>query len=254
MLLEGKVAAVTGGGNGIGREISKLMAAEGARVVVNDLGTAVDGAGQSHSAADQTVEMIKHAGGEATSNYDSVATPEGGQNIIQTAVNAYGKIDILVHVAGILRDRMIFNMSIEEWDAVINVHLRGAFCVVKPACVLMRAQKSGCIINFSSISAAGNSGQANYSAAKAGLIGLTKSTARELAHWGILVNAVAPGLIETDMAAALPDDAREALLAQVPLKRIGTAREVAEMVGFLAGDGAAYVTGQVFHVNGGLYM
>ena len=148
MILEGKVAVVTGGGNGIGREICKLMAAEGAKVVVNDLGTAVDGVGQSRSAADQTVEMIKQAGGEATPNFDSVATPEGGQNIIQTAVNAYGKIDILVHVAGILRDRMIFNMSIEEWDAVINVHLRGAFCVVKPACVLMRAQKSGCIINF----------------------------------------------------------------------------------------------------------
>ena len=168
MLLEGKVAAVTGGGSGIGREICKLMAAEGAQVVVNDLGTAVDGVGQSRSAADQT-------GGTATPNYDSVATPEGGQNIIQTAVNAYGKIDILVHVAGILRDRMVFNMSIEEWDAVINVHLRGAFCVAKPACVLMRAQKSGCIINFSSISGAGNSGQANYSAAKAGILGLTRT-------------------------------------------------------------------------------
>src|SRR5215831_14249186 len=125
MLLEGKVAAVTGGGSGIGREICKLMAAEGTKVVVNDLGTAVDGVGQSRSAADQTVEMIKQAGGEGTPNYDSIATPEGGQNVIQTAVHAYGKIDILVHVAGILRDRMIFNMSIEEWDAVINVHLRG---------------------------------------------------------------------------------------------------------------------------------
>src|SRR3989442_555907 len=120
---------------------------------------------------------------------------------------------------------------------------------------MVRAKSGGRIINIASTAGAmGNAGQANYSAAKAGLIGLTKSTARELAHWGILVNAVAPGLIETDMAAALPDDAREALLAQVPLKRIGAAREVAEMVGFLAGDGAAYVTGQVFHVNGGLYM
>src|SRR2546422_2682459 len=155
MLLEGKVAAVTGGGNGIGREICKLMAAEGAQVVVNDLGTAVDGVGQSRSAADQTVEMIQQAGGTAAPNYDSVATPEGGQNIIQTAVNTYGKLDILVHVAGILRDRMVFNMSIEEWDAVINVHLRGAVCGAQPACGLMRGPKSGGIIKFSSNSAAG---------------------------------------------------------------------------------------------------
>src|SRR5207237_8136073 len=123
-------------------------------------------------------EIVKQGGGEGTANYDSIATPEGGQSVIQTAVNAYGRIDILVHVAGILRDRMIFNMSIEEWDAVINVHLRGAFCVVKPACVLMRAQKSGCIINFSSISAAGNSGQANYSAGKAGILGLPSPASR----------------------------------------------------------------------------
>src|SRR5256714_2020712 len=185
MWLEGKVAAGTGGGSGMGREICKLMAAEGAKVVVNDLGTAVDGIGQSRSAADQTVELIQQAGGEATPNYDSIATPEGGQNVIQTAVNAYGKIDILVHVAGILRDRMIFNMSIEEWDAVINVHLRGAFCVVKPACVLMRAQKSGCIINFSSISAAGNSWQADYSAAEAGGFGLTRDGGRGMGeYWG----------------------------------------------------------------------
>src|SRR6185503_2608664 len=173
MLLEGKVAAVTGGGSGIGREICKLMAAEGAQVVVNDLGTAVDGAGQSHSAADRTVEMIKQAGGEATPNYDSVATPEGGQNIIQTAVNSYGKIDIVVHVAGILRDRMIFNMSIEEWDAVINVHLKGMFNVVRAASVSMREQKGGRIISMSSVSALGAPGQPNYAAAKAGIIGLT---------------------------------------------------------------------------------
>ena len=199
---------MTGGGSGIGREICKLMAAEGAQVVVNDLGTAVDGVGQSRSAADQTVEMIKQAGGTATPNYDSVATPEGGQNIIQTAVNAYGKIDILVHVAGILRDRMIFNMSIEEWDAVINVHLRGAFCVVKPACVLMRAQKSGCIINFSSISAAGNSGQANYSAAKAGILGLTRTVARDMAKYGVRANAIWPAA-DTRMTATVPESARQ---------------------------------------------
>jgi NAD(P)-dependent dehydrogenase (short-subunit alcohol dehydrogenase family) len=255
MLLEGKVAAVTGGGRGIGREICKLMAAEGARVVVNDLGTAVDGVGQSHSAADQTVEMIKQAGGEAAPNYDSVATPEGGQNIIQTAVNAYGKIDILVHVAGILRDRMIFNMSIEEWDAVINVHLRGAFCVVKPACVLMRAQKSGCIINFSSISAAGNSGQANYSAAKAGILGLTRTVARDMAKYGVRANAIWPGA-NTRMTATVPESAR-----QIRAERgIGQAapmppterkpEHVASVVAFLASDMAQDITGWTVGISG----
>jgi NAD(P)-dependent dehydrogenase (short-subunit alcohol dehydrogenase family) len=255
MLLEGKVAAVTGGGSGIGREICKLMAAEGAKVVVNDLGTAVDGVGQSRSAADQTIEMIKQAGGEATPNYDSVATPEGGQNIIQTTVNAYGKIDILVHVAGILRDRMIFNMSIEEWDAVINVHLRGAFCVVKPACVLMRAQKSGCIINFSSISAAGNSGQANYSAAKAGILGLTRTVARDMAKYGVRANAIWPGA-NTRMTATVPESAR-----QIRAERgIGQAapmppterkpEHVASVVAFLASDMAQDITGWTVGISG----
>jgi len=255
MLLEGKVAAVTGGGSGIGREICKLMAAEGAKVVVNDLGTAVDGVGQSRSAADQTSEMIKQAGGEATPNYDSVATPEGGQNIIQTAVNAYGKIDILVHVAGILRDRMIFNMSIEEWDAVINVHLRGAFCVVKPACVLMRAQKSGCIINFSSISAAGNSGQTNYSAAKAGILGLTRTVARDMAKYGVRANAIWPGA-NTRMTATVPESAR-----QIRAERgIGQAapmppterkpEHVASVVAFLASDMAQDITGWTVGISG----
>jgi 3-oxoacyl-[acyl-carrier protein] reductase len=137
----------------------------------------------------------------------------------------------------------------------METNLRGAFLMTRATAKLMVRQRSGRIINIASTAGAmGSAGQANYSAAKAGLIGLTKASARELAHWGILVNAVAPGLIETDMAAAVPAEAREALLAQVPLKRIGTVREVAEVVGFLAGDGAAYVTGQVFHVNGGLYM
>jgi len=255
MLLEGKVAAVTGGGSGIGREICKLMAAEGAQVVVNDLGTAVDGVGQSRSAADQTVELIKQAGGAATPNYDSVATPEGGQNIIQTAVQAYGKIDILVHVAGILRDRMIFNMSIEEWDAVINVHLRGAFCVVKPACVLMRAQKSGCIINFSSISAAGNSGQANYSAAKAGILGLTRTVARDMAKYGVRANAIWPGA-NTRMTATVPESARqiraERGVGQAAPMPAGERKpeHVASVVAFLASDMAQDITGWTVGISG----
>ena len=255
MRLEGKVAVVTGGGNGIGREISKLMGAEGAKVVVNDLGTAVDGAGQSNSVADETVQMIKDAGGEATPNYDSVATPEGGENIIQTAVNTYDKLDILVHVAGILRDRMIFNMSIEEWDAVINVHLRGAYCVNKPACVLMRQQKSGSIINFSSISGAGNSGQANYAAAKAGILGLTRTVARDMAKYGVRANAIWPGA-DTRMTATVPEAARqlraERGIGQQVAQTVTERRpeNVASVVAFLASDEAADITGWTVGISG----
>ncbi len=255
MLLEGKVAVVTGGGNGIGREISKLMGAEGAKVVVNDLGVAVDGTGGTHSIADETVDVIKSAGGEATPNYDTVATPEGGQSIIQTAIDAYGKLDILVHVAGILRDRMVFNMSIDEWDAVINVHLRGAFCVNQPACVLMRAQKSGCIINFSSISAAGNSGQANYSAAKAGILGLTRTVARDMSKYGVRANAIWPGAA-TRMTATVPESARQIRAAS----GIGEAaptpvterkpEHVASVVAFLASDMAQDITGWTVGITG----
>ena len=254
MRLEGKVAVVTGGGNGIGREISKLMGAEGAKVVVNDLGTAVDGAGESSSAADQTVQMIKDAGGEATPNYESVATPEGGQNIIQTAVDTYGKLDILVHVAGILRDRMIFNMSIEEWDAVINVHLRGAYCVNKPACVLMRQQKSGCIINFSSISGAGNSGQANYAAAKAGILGLTRTVARDMAKYGVRANAIWPGA-DTRMTATVPEAARQIRAERGIGQVIAPTAErrpenVAAVVAYLASDAAEHITGWTVGISG----
>ena len=255
MRLEGKVAVVTGGGNGIGREISKLMGAEGAKVVVNDLGTAVDGAGQSNSVADQTVQAIRDAGGEATANYDTVATPEGGQSIIQTAVDTYGKLDILVHVAGILRDRMIFNMSIEEWDAVINVHLRGAYCVNRPACVLMRQQKSGCIINFSSISGAGNSGQANYAAAKAGILGLTRTVARDMAKYGVRANAIWPGA-DTRMTATVPEAARQLRAERGIAQQVAqTATErrpenVASVVAYLASDEAADITGWTVGISG----
>jgi NAD(P)-dependent dehydrogenase (short-subunit alcohol dehydrogenase family) len=255
MRLQGKVAVVTGGGNGIGREISKLMGAEGAKVVVNDLGTAVDGAGQSNSVADQTVQMIKDAGGEATPNYESVATPEGGESIIQTAVDTYGKLDILVHVAGILRDRMIFNMSIEEWDAVINVHLRGAYCVNKPACVLMRQQKSGSIINFSSISGAGNSGQANYAAAKAGILGLTRTVARDMAKYGVRANAIWPGA-DTRMTATVPEAARQLRAERGIAQQVAqTATErrpenVASVVAYLASDEAADITGWTVGISG----
>ena len=157
--------------------------------------------------------------------------------------------------AGITRDALLVRMKDEEWDRVLDVNLRGAFLMTRAVAKVMMRQKGGRIINITSVAGAtGNPGQANYSAAKAGLIGLTKAAARELSRWGILVNAVAPGLIDTDMAAATRAEAREALLSQVPLGRMGSPREVAEVVRFLAGDGATYVTGQVLHVNGGLYM
>ena len=162
---------------------------------------------------------------------------------------------MVVNNAGIIRDTLLIRMKDDDWDQVMDVNLRGAFLMTRAAAKTMMRQRSGRIINIASTAGAmGNAGQVNYSAAKAGLIGLTKACARELAHWSILVNAVAPGLIDTDMSGGIPDAARQALLAQIPLARIGTAREVAEVVGFLAGDGASYVTGQVFHVNGGLYM
>jgi 3-oxoacyl-[acyl-carrier protein] reductase len=184
-----------------------------------------------------------------------VSKREDVDRVVGQARERFGRIDILVNNAGVTRDALLVRMRDEDWDEVLNVNLRGAFLMTRAVAKVMMRQKGGRIINITSTAGAmGNAGQANYSAAKAGLIGLTKSAARELAHWGILVNAVAPGLIDTDMAAAIPPDAREALLAQVPLKRIGIAREVADVVRFLARDGASYVTGQVIHVNGGLYM
>jgi 3-oxoacyl-[acyl-carrier protein] reductase len=184
------------------------------------------------------------------------ASREDCERLVSTTKQQFGRIDVLVNNAGVTHDQLLVRMTDEDWDRVMEINLRSAFLMTRAVSkALVRQKSGGRIINISSTAGAmGNAGQVNYSAAKAGLIGFTKAAARELAHWSILVNAVAPGLIETDMTKDLSAAAREALLAQVPLKRSGTAREVAEMVRFLAGDGATYVTGQVFHVNGGLYM
>lgn len=244
--LAGKVAIVTGGSRGIGRAIASLLAEDGAAVVVS---------GRDAARLTSAAKEIEALGGTVLGVVADAASREDADRLVDAARERFGRIDILVNNAGLTRDGLLVRMKDADWDEVMQVNLRGAFLMVRAVSKTMVRQKGGRIITITSAAGAmGNAGQVNYSAAKAGLIGLTKAAARELAHWGILVNAVAPGLIDTDMAAAVPAEAREALLAQVPLKRIGTARDVAEMVRFLAGDGAAYVTGQVFHVNGGLYM
>jgi len=241
-----RVAIVTGGTRGIGLAIATRLAEDGAAVVVS---------GRDAARLEGAVKDLEALGGPVLGITADVATREDADRVCETAKSRFGRIDVLVNNAGITRDALLIRMKDDDWDQVLDVNLRGAFLMTRAAARTMVRQKSGRVINVTSAAGAmGNSGQANYSAAKAGLIGLTKSAARELAHWSILVNAVAPGLIDTDMTAALPAAARQALLAQVPLGRIGTARDVAEMVGFLAGDAAGYITGQVFHVNGGLYM
>jgi 3-oxoacyl-[acyl-carrier protein] reductase len=245
--LAGKVAVVTGGSRGIGLAIAGWLAEHGASVVVS---------GRDADRLQAAVKELETHGAPVLGVPADAARREDADRLVDVTRERFSRLDILVNNAGITRDALLIRMKDDDWDRVMEINLRGAFLMTRAASkAMVRLKGGGRILNIASTAAVmGNAGQANYSAAKAGLIGLTKASARELAHWGILVNAVAPGLIETDMATAMPTEARDALLAQVPLKRIGTAREVAEMVGFLAGDGAAYVTGQVFHVNGGLYM
>ncbi len=245
--LDGKVAIVTGGSRGIGAEIGARLAEDGAAVVVS---------GRDADRLQRAVRDLEARGGAALGIAADAASREDCERLVSAARQHFGRIDILVNNAGVTHDELLIRMKDEDWDRVIEVNLRGAFMMTRAVSkALVRQKHGGRIINITSTAGAmGNAGQTNYSAAKAGLIGFTKASARELAHWSILVNAVAPGLIETDMTAPLSAAAREALLAQIALKRSGTAREVAEMVRFLAGDGATYITGQVFHVNGGLYM
>jgi 3-oxoacyl-[acyl-carrier protein] reductase len=244
--LGGRVAIVTGGTRGIGAAIAASLAEHGASVVVS---------GRDADRVQGAVKAMEGLEGRVVGRVADAAKREDAERLVDTAKQELGRLDVVVNNAGITRDALLVRMKDADWDDVMEVNLRGAFLMTRAATKVMMRQRSGRIINIASAAGAmGNAGQVNYSAAKAGLIGLTKASARELAHWSILVNAVAPGLIETDMSAAIPDAARQAFLAQVPLGRIGTAREVAEVVRFLAGDGASYVTGQIFHVNGGLYM
>ena len=244
--LAGRVAMVTGGTRGIGLAIARLLADDGASVVVS---------GRDPGRLESAAKELEALGATALAVAADAAKREDADRLVEAARERFGRIDVLVNNAGITRDQLLVRMKDDDWDTVMETNLRGAFLMTRAVGKVMMRQKSGRMINISSTAGAmGNAGQVNYSAAKAGVIGLSKAAARELAHWNILVNAVAPGLIETDMTAAISAEAREGLLQQVPLKRIGTAREVAEVVRFLAGDAAGYITGQVIHVNGGLYM
>lgn len=244
-MLTGKIALVTGASRGIGKEIAKTLASQGAFVIVNYNG--------SQAAAEEVVTQIQEAGGEAAACQCNVSDFAACQTMIDSLVKEYKHIDILVNNAGITRDGLLMRMSEEDFDAVINTNLKGCFNTIRHMSRYFLKQKAGKIINISSVSGImGNAGQANYSASKAGVIGLTKATARELASRGINVNAVAPGFIDTEMTEALSDKAKEALKAQIPLGRTGQTKDIANAVLFLASELSDYMTGQVISVDGGM--
>lgn len=246
-MLTGKTALVTGASRGIGRAIALKLAEAGANVVVNYAG--------SEAAAIETVALIKEMGRDAIMIRANVSSTEDVNDMFKAALDHFGAIDILVNNAGITRDNLIMRMKEDEWDDVIATNLKGVFNCVKAATRPMMKQRSGKIINITSVvGVLGNAGQANYVAAKAGVIGLTKTAARELASRNITVNAVAPGFIDTEMTAVLPEDVKAGLTSQIPLARLGQTDDIASVVLFLASDAANYMTGQTLHVDGGMYM
>lgn len=246
-MLENKIALVTGASRGIGREIALSLARERAKVLVNYNG--------SKERAEAVAKEISAAGGEAECICCDVADRAACEAMVKEIIGKYARVDILVNNAGITRDNLVMKMTEEEFDAVIDTNLKGAYHTIHFLSRYFLKQRSGKIINISSVSGiAGNAGQANYSASKAGLIGLTKSVARELASRGITANAVAPGMIDTEMTGALSDAVREEMMRQIPLKRIGSTKNIADAVVFLASDKADYITGQVLVVDGGMTM
>lgn len=247
MIFTGKTAVVTGGSRGIGRAVCLELAAGGANIVFSYAGNA--------DAARESVSAVEALGARAVAVQGSVADQEAVRILMDTAVREFGRIDILVNNAGITRDGLLMTMKESDFDDVIETNLKGAFLCMKAVSRVMMRQKYGRIVSLSSVVGLhGNAGQVNYAASKAGIIGMTKSLAKELATRGITVNAVAPGFIETDMTAALPEAARAALMPTIPMKRLGQAQDVARAVAFLASEEAGYITGQTLAVDGGMSM
>ena len=246
-MLTGKIALVTGAARGIGKEIALTLAANGATVIVNYNG--------SKERAEAVVSEIKENGGEAEAVQCNVADFAASENMVKEVLAKYGKVDILVNNAGITKDNLIMRMSEADYDAVLDTNLKGAFNMIRHLSRAFLKQRSGKIINISSVSGVmGNAGQSNYSASKAGLIGLTKSVARELASRNVCVNAVAPGFIATEMTEVLSEDYMNKMKEMIPLGKMGSTKDIANMVLFLAGNQSDYITGQVIHVDGGMVM
>lgn len=243
---KGKVAVITGASRGIGRSIALALAAQGATIVAVDM---------DQASTEAVVAELQAAGGKALAVVGDVTASADVEHMIDAAIDAFGRVDILVNNAGITRDGLLMRMKDEDWDAVLNVNLKGAFLCSRAVFKVMSKQRYGRIINIASVvGQMGNAGQANYCASKAGLIGLTKSNAREMAKRSITVNAVAPGFIATAMTDALSDKVRAELTAQIPLERLGSSDDIANAVVFLASETAGYITGHVLSVNGGMYM